>query len=294
MIRDMAPADWPAVRAIYEEGIATGHATFQTGAPSWDEWDAGHLARCRFVFVRDEGDIAGWAALSPVSKRPVYAGVTEVSVYVAARARGAGAGRTLLTRLIDESERCGIWTLQAGIFPENHASLALHQRCGFRIVGRREKLGAMGGWWRDVLLLERRSGIAGVGESLAPDERTLLHITTAGEAHAAAEAGSYTPQAFAVEGFIHCSYPRQVRAVANRRFAGQSDLVLFEIDRARVPHTIVDENLEGGQELFPHVYGRLPMDAVVRVHPFPCNADGQFELPAALAGGAMLKMDLQG
>ena len=284
MIRDLVAADWPAVRAIYEEGIATGHATFQPEAPAWEQGDAGHLASCRLVFVRGE-DVVGWAALSPVSGRAVYAGVSEVSVYVAARARGAGVGRALLTRLVADSEQHGIWTLQAGVFPENAASLAVHARCGFRIVGRREKLGAMNGQWRDVLLLERRSGTVGVAASApASGSGTLFHITTADEARAASLAGSYSPQGFAAEGFIHCSYAHQVRGVANRIFSGRRDLVLFQIDRARVPHRIVDENLEGGRELFPHIYGRLGMDAVVRVHAFPCGGDGRFELPLTVDG----------
>jgi phosphinothricin acetyltransferase len=155
-IRAMTPDDWPAVRAIYEEGIATGHATFQTSAPSWEQWDADHLAACRIV-VEDGGSIAGWAALTPVSGRCVYAGVAEISVYVSSAARGRGIGRQLLTELVRQSEQNGLWTLQAGIFPENAASVAIHERCGFRIVGRRERLGRMHGVWRDVLLLERRS-----------------------------------------------------------------------------------------------------------------------------------------
>ncbi len=156
----MAVQDWPAVRAIYLEGIATGDATFETEAPAWDRWDAAHVPACRLAAIR-QGRVVGWAALGHVSSRCVYAGVAEVSVYVAARARGSGVGRRLLESLIEESERQGIWTLQAGIFPENRASVALHERCGFRTVGRRERLGRMGGSWRDVLFLERRSGVVG-------------------------------------------------------------------------------------------------------------------------------------
>lgn len=153
----MKPSDWPAVRAIYEEGIATGNATFEISAPEWSEWDARHLTHSRLV-ARQGCAIAGWAALSPVSSRPVYRGVAEVSIYVAERARGRGIGRTLLAALIGESEQHGIWTLQAGIFPENTASIELHQRCGFRIVGRRERIGQTAdGRWRDTILLERRS-----------------------------------------------------------------------------------------------------------------------------------------
>jgi L-amino acid N-acyltransferase YncA len=156
MIRSLSPPDWPAVRAIYEEGIATGQATFQTEAPTWERWDAGHLPACRLALVNRDA-VVGWAALSHVSSRSVYAGVAEVSIYVAACHRGTGVGRQLLDALVAESEIHGIWTMQAGIFPENMASLALHARCGFRVVGRRERLGQMNGHWRDVLLLERRS-----------------------------------------------------------------------------------------------------------------------------------------
>jgi L-amino acid N-acyltransferase YncA len=160
-LRAMTPADWPAVAEIYREGIATGHATFNTDAPTWEAWDKGHLAACRLVAV-EGGDVLGWAALIPVSDRCVYAGVAEESVYVAATARGKGVGKALLAGLIAASEAEGIWTLQAGIFPENAASVALHERLGFRVVGRRERLGRMaGGPWRDVLLLERRSGTVG-------------------------------------------------------------------------------------------------------------------------------------
>jgi len=167
VIRPMTPDDWPRVRAIYLQGIATGNSTFETGAPEWDAWDAGHLADPRLI-AADGSEIVGWAALSPVSKRAVYAGVGDVSVYVADEARGRGVGRRLLEGLIAESERHGLWTLQAGIFPENLASLALHQACGFRVVGCRERIGAMGDRWRDVMLLERRSGVTGTGAE-APD-----------------------------------------------------------------------------------------------------------------------------
>ena len=161
----MTSHDWAAVRAIYEDGIATGNATFQSEAPAWDAWDAGHLKACRLVAVESDA-VLGWAALSAVSSRCVYVGVGEVSVYVSASARGKGVGRQLLAELIAQSERNGFWTLQAGIFPENTASVALHERCGFRVVGRRERLGKVNGRWRDVLLLERRSttvGIEGAG-----------------------------------------------------------------------------------------------------------------------------------
>jgi L-amino acid N-acyltransferase YncA len=156
VLEEMTPADWPAVRAIYEEGIATGNATFDTAPPGWPAWDRGHLAEHRLVARRD-GAVVGWAALSPVSDRCAYAGVAEVSVYVAAAAAGQGVGRALLTELVRRAEAAGIWTVQAGVFPENTASLALHHRCGFRTVGVRERLGQLDGTWRDVVLLERRS-----------------------------------------------------------------------------------------------------------------------------------------
>ncbi len=159
-IISMTAMHWPAVKAIYEEGIATGNATFQTGAPAWEEWDATHISTCRLVAV-ENGAVLGWAALTAVSGRCVYAGVAEVSVYVAAAARGKGLGRQLLEALVQESEQHQFWTLQAGIFPENEASIHLHEVCGFRIVGRREKIGQMNGKWRDTLLLERRSKIVG-------------------------------------------------------------------------------------------------------------------------------------
>jgi phosphinothricin acetyltransferase len=156
----MSPADWDRVRQIYVEGIATGNATFETDAPCWEKWNAAHRPDCRFV-ARDAGEVVGWAALSPVSSRCVYAGVAEVSIYVGERARGRGVGRMLLRALVEASERVGIWTLQAGIFPENIASIELHRRAGFRSVGVREKLGCMDGRWRDVVLIERRSALAG-------------------------------------------------------------------------------------------------------------------------------------
>ena len=161
MIEPMNPRDWPAVREIYLEGIRTGNATFETSAPEWEKWDAGHLPSCRFA-ARAGDDLLGWAALSPVSGRCVYAGVAEVSVYVAERARGQGIGLNLLRSLVEVSEKADIWTLQAGIFPENVASIEVHKRCGFRVVGTREKIGCMDGRWRDVVLMERRSTVAGI------------------------------------------------------------------------------------------------------------------------------------
>lgn len=151
---------YPAVARIYEEGIRTGNATFQTTAPPWDEWNSGHFSHTRFV-AKDQNEVIGWAALRPVSSRPVYSGVAEVSVYVAERHRGKGVGKMLLGKLIFDSERSEIWTLQAGIFPENESSLKLHADLGFRIIGRRERIGKMNGMWRDTVLLERRSSIVG-------------------------------------------------------------------------------------------------------------------------------------
>lgn len=153
--------DWQEIRDIYRAGIATGNATFETEAPSWKKWNAGHLPAPRLA-ARAGGKILGWAALSPVSSRCVYAGVAEVSVYVADGCRGLGVGKALLEALIAASEHNGIWTLQTGIFPENDASVKLHERCGFRLLGRHERLGKLAGRWRDVLLLERRSSVAGI------------------------------------------------------------------------------------------------------------------------------------
>lgn len=152
----MKSEDWPAVKAIYQAGIETGDATFETEPPDWIEWDAAHLSAGRVV-ARQEGQVIGWGALITVSGRCVYAGVAEVSVYVAEEARGEGVGRELLKEMTTQSEKQGLWTLQAGIFPENEASLALHRGCGFRQVGRRERIGQLDGRWRDVILMERRS-----------------------------------------------------------------------------------------------------------------------------------------
>jgi phosphinothricin acetyltransferase len=159
----MSQADWPDVRAIYLEGIATRIATFETSAPTWEAWNASHHPE-RLV-AREGGLVLGWAALSPYSSRPAYSGVAEVGIYVSEAARRRGIGRALLAALIEASERSGVWTLQAGVFPENAASLELHRRCGFREVGRRERIGRLGEVWRDVILLERRSRTIGATPS---------------------------------------------------------------------------------------------------------------------------------
>jgi phosphinothricin acetyltransferase len=155
MIDQMRANDWEQMRSIYLEGISSGNSTFETDAPSWEKWNENHLEIARLV-MRDEESVIGWAALSPVSKRDVYRGVAEVTVYVTESARGKGVGRALLEALIAESERNGIWTLQASIFPENIASVELHLRCGFREVGRRERIAMLRGVWRDTILFERR------------------------------------------------------------------------------------------------------------------------------------------
>jgi L-amino acid N-acyltransferase YncA len=159
IVRDLQPDDWPRVAAIFEDGIRTGNATFETEPPSWEAWDAAH-GEVRLAAECDE-ELAGWAALSPYSDRRCYRGVAEVSVYVAERFRGRRVGRALLEQLIVRSEAAGVWTLQAGIFPENKPSLRLHLDCGFRLVGVRAGLGELEGVWRDVLLLERRSSVVG-------------------------------------------------------------------------------------------------------------------------------------
>lgn len=156
VISEMRPGDWEAVRIIYAEGIATRQATFEVEAPAWEAWDTSHLPFARLVARKSE-IVSGWAALSPVSRRQAYAGVAEVSVYVAQDQRGTGLGRKLLEALIAQSEKHGIWSLQAVMFPENAASVALHLRCGFREVGRRKRIGKLDGVWRDTVLLERRS-----------------------------------------------------------------------------------------------------------------------------------------
>jgi L-amino acid N-acyltransferase YncA len=160
VIASMTPHHWDAVRRILREGIDAGSATFETRTPTWEDWDAAHRADCRLVAVQD-GAVVGWAALTPVSPRAAYAGVAEVSVYVAAESQGQGVGRALLGRLIAEAEATGIWTLQATVFPENTASLALHRAAGFRAVGRRERIARLREQWHDTVLLERRSAVVG-------------------------------------------------------------------------------------------------------------------------------------
>lgn len=166
LIDAMTQADWEQVRSIYLEGISSGNSTFETSAPEWDKWNASHLQEYRLV-VRDGARILAWAALSPFSARSVYAGVSELSLYVAAGHRGKGIGSILLQALIESTEKAGLWTLQGGIFPENTASLRLVKKFGFRQVGKREKMGRMtygpmSGMWRDVILVERRSAVAGI------------------------------------------------------------------------------------------------------------------------------------
>jgi L-amino acid N-acyltransferase YncA len=156
-IDPLRAGDWPAVRAIYEAGIATGNATFETAPPDWERWDDTHLDDHRLVATDDDGAVVGWAALSGVSDRCVYAGVAENSLYVDPEHQGQGVGTQLLDALVAGAERAGYWTIQTGIFPENTASIAAHERCGFRIVGRRERIGQLDGVWRDTLFLERRS-----------------------------------------------------------------------------------------------------------------------------------------
>ena len=159
-IDELRPEHWPEVARIYAEGIATGAATFETEVPEWEAWDRAHLPEHRFVAVEDDR-VLGWVAVSAVSDRCVYGGVVEDSVYVDPAAQGRGVGRRLLEALIESTERAGIWTIEAGMFPENAGSVALHERLGFRVVGRRERLGKLDGAWRDVLLLERRSPVVG-------------------------------------------------------------------------------------------------------------------------------------
>ncbi len=165
-IENMSFADWPMVKEIFLEGVTTGNATFEDDSPEWEEWDSSHIKECRYV-ARNGNKILGWAALTPLSDRCIYAGVAEISVYVAKESQGIGIGKKLLSSLINGSEQIGIWTLQAGVFAENIASIVIHKKLGFREIGYREKLGKMSygpfkGKWRDVVLFERRSRITGV------------------------------------------------------------------------------------------------------------------------------------
>lgn len=160
--KPLTEADYPIVREIYELGIQSGNSTFQTESSPWSEWNKGHLQNCRLVAMDENGQMVGWAALTPVSGRCVYAGVAEVSVYVHPDHQGKGIGKALLKELIAESEKQNLWLLEAGIFPENKASIKIHEQNGFRKVGYREKIGKMKNVWRDTVLLERRSKIVGV------------------------------------------------------------------------------------------------------------------------------------
>ena len=157
-VRDLRPDDWPEVARIYAEGIATGNATFETEVPAWEAWDESHLRGHRLV-AEEDGQVVGWIALAPVSSRPCYAGVAEISVYVTESARGKGMGSELLAALVESAEHGGIWTLQTSVFPENEPSLALLRRFGFRAVGTRERIGQLHGVWRDTVLVERRSDV---------------------------------------------------------------------------------------------------------------------------------------
>jgi len=160
-IKELKPEHWTDISRIYQEGIATGNATFEQTCPHWDEWDKNHRKDCRMVVVYNN-NIIGWAALSDVSTHCIYTGVGEVSIYVAEKSRGRGVGQFLLHELIHKSEKKGIWTLQAEVFPENENSIRLLKKCGFREVGKRDKIGKMNGRWRDIVLLERRSREAGI------------------------------------------------------------------------------------------------------------------------------------
>ncbi|MBT8264299.1 MAG: GNAT family N-acetyltransferase [Muriicola sp.] len=161
ILKAMAVEDWPSVAKIYQEGIATGFATFELEVPTYEQWDKAHLTSCRLVALHNQ-TIVGWAALSPVSNRCVYGGVAEVSVYVAMAHRGKGLGEKLLDKLVQESEKAGLWTLQSGIFPENLGSIQIHKKTGFRLIGKRERIGKLHGEWKDNLIFERRSNNVGI------------------------------------------------------------------------------------------------------------------------------------
>ena len=161
LFRDLMEEDWKQVSKIYQEGLDTRNATFESNIPSWEEWNSGHIKECRII-AEIKNKVVGWAALSPVSSRCVYGGVAEVSVYVSSKYSGQSIGTKLLERLVSESEKNGIWTLQAGIFPENKGSIKIHERIGFRKIGYREKIGKMNGVWRNTVLLEKRSECVGI------------------------------------------------------------------------------------------------------------------------------------
>lgn len=156
-IREMYPEDGASVLKIFEEGITTENATFDKEIPSWEIWDANHIKECRQVLIDENKQVVGWAALKPISNRECFRGVAEVSIYLTVSVQGKGFGKIMLRKLISESEEKGFWMLQSGIFPENIASVKLHENLGFRIVGRREKIAQMNGIWRDIILMERRS-----------------------------------------------------------------------------------------------------------------------------------------
>ena len=161
-IRVMQPEDAAKIIDIYQEGIDGGNATYEKTAPNWEAWDSKYLKVCRFVLENEANETVGWCALLPVSDRACFKGVAEVSIYLDSSVQGKGLGKLLLKKLILDSEEQGFWTLQAGIFPENEASIAIHRKLGFRVVGRRERLGQLNGAWRDVVLLERRSAVVGI------------------------------------------------------------------------------------------------------------------------------------
>ncbi|SIT98199.1 phosphinothricin acetyltransferase [Epilithonimonas bovis DSM 19482] len=160
-IRPITKDNFPEVVEVYKQGLATNIATFQNDLPQWEDWNKGHLDFCR-ISIYENNKMLGWTALTPVSSRCVYAGVAEVSVYIAQNERGKGIGKILLNELIKQSEANGIWTLQSGIFSENQSSIRLHEKCGFRMVGFREKIGKKNGIWKDNILMEHRSKNIGV------------------------------------------------------------------------------------------------------------------------------------
>lgn len=157
----MLAADWSSVANIYKQGIDTGMATFETKVPTFEMWDKAHLSYCRFV-AESTTEIIGWVALSPVSNRCVYGGIAEISVYISENSRGKGLGKLLIEHVISASEQEGIWTLQSGIFPTNYGSIKIHEAAGFRMIGKRERVGKLHGQWVDNVLFERRSSIVGI------------------------------------------------------------------------------------------------------------------------------------